>query len=360
MREVEFLRSAFREYYFRMADRVEVPSWMGEREFGYQNFDDVMIRHISFSDRGELKAFLLKEAPAGVYCSPARYVDPTLPMEEKGWKGADLVFDIDVDELECDCWEDYRLWICDSCSSIQEGRRVDRCKNCGSNRLSPVNFICGDCLKRGFNEVDKLLEILKEEFSVKEEEIKVYFSGNVGFHVYVEDDRFKQLGPSERAEICDYITGRGIMPELFGLGRRQVGLNSKWRERVLKLVKLKELKRKYRRLGYEGFRSHLEEIALKAGSNIDPSVTIDIHRIFRLPGTLHRKSGMMKLRVQDKGFDPFRDAMPFGSEPVKLFVERAPRLEFRGESFGPFEKKEVELPKGLAVYLVAKGVARLA
>jgi len=357
LKGVDFLKAAFREYYFKMSDRVEVPEHIEEREFGYQNFEGVMIRHLSFRDGGDLRAFLLREVPAGVYCSPARYTDPTLPMEEKGWKEADLIFDIDADELECNCWNEYRYWICESCSAIHEGAKLDECPTCGSGRLRPVNFVCNECIKRGLGEVSKLLEILKEDFGVKEGDVKVYFSGNVGFHIHVKDERFKGLGPAERAEICDYLMGRGLMPEVFGFGRG-MPLASRWRDRVLGSSSLAELRRRYRKMGYEGFRSWLEQVALKAGAHIDPSVTIDVHRIFRLPGTLHRKSGMAKVGVRGPGFDPFRDAMPFGSEPVRLFVERSPRLDFRGEPFGPFEREEVELPKGLAVYLVAKGVAR--
>ena len=42
-----------------------------------------------------------------------------------------------------------------------------------------------------------------------------------------------------------------------------------------------------------------EQVANAFGSRIDESVTTDIHRIFRMPGTLHGNSGLLKMRVHD-------------------------------------------------------------
>mgnify|MGYP003317250822 CR=1 FL=1 len=47
--------------------------------------------------------------------------------------------------------------------------------------------------------------------------INIYFSGNEGFHVYVFNSQFQNLGSKERSELVDYIMFHGAIPETFGM-----------------------------------------------------------------------------------------------------------------------------------------------
>jgi DNA primase small subunit len=105
----------------------------------------------------------------------------------------------------------------------------------------------------------------------------------------------------------------------------------------------------------------LEEVINAFSSRIDESVTTDIHRIFRMPGTLHGNSGLLKMRVHDlERFRPEHDPVVLGEEEVAVSVLGSPVFSLKGRTFGPYSSEEPELPAYAAVYLMAKGLARLA
>ena len=59
--------------------------------------------------------------------------------------------------------------------------------------------------------------------------------------------------------------------------------------------------------------SSLGNLAKTLGVKIYPQVTIDVHRIFRMPGTISSKSGLVKLRCDDlERFDPQYDSCILG------------------------------------------------
>jgi DNA primase small subunit len=127
-----------------------------------------MVRHLSFKSEGELKAHLVKEAPRSVYYSIAYYYDPTLPMQEKGWKGADIAFDIDCDDLNLECKKEHDIWICSSCGARGKGSKPKRCR-CGSTSFKQLNWVCSNCLEGAKEEVKKLIEILVSDLGLHEE-----------------------------------------------------------------------------------------------------------------------------------------------------------------------------------------------
>jgi len=94
-----WLRNAYKEFYFRSSESIEFPDDVASREFGYIPFGGGMVRHLSFKSRGEALAEILRQSPSSVYCSNARYESPTRPIDEKGWLGAELIFDIDATDI---------------------------------------------------------------------------------------------------------------------------------------------------------------------------------------------------------------------------------------------------------------------
>ena len=117
---LDLVKRSFKEFYFKHADHVETPLRIAEREFGYMQFNNGMVRHLSFKDTGELHAHLIKQIPSDVYSSCAYYVNPTAPMQEKILKGADLIFDIDADDLELTCAKEHEAWVCNNCNNVME------------------------------------------------------------------------------------------------------------------------------------------------------------------------------------------------------------------------------------------------
>ena len=115
---LKFLEDSFKKYYFEHFDEIHVPKRTSEREFGFQKFNSGMTRHISLKDDKELHLLLMKNIPSDIYCSNAYYSFPNLPMNEKNWKEADLIFDIDSKDLNYECRLNHTISRCSSCNTI--------------------------------------------------------------------------------------------------------------------------------------------------------------------------------------------------------------------------------------------------
>ena len=142
-----------------------------------------MNRHISIKSNEELRLMLITNIPSDVYCSNAYYSFPNLPMNEKDWKEADLIFDIDAKDLNLSCRENHTISICNECNEIS--KNSEQCSKCNSTKVEKKSLPCNNCINSSKNEVFKLIEILTDDLAIDKENIHVYFSGNEGFHVYV-------------------------------------------------------------------------------------------------------------------------------------------------------------------------------
>ncbi|NWG09238.1 MAG: hypothetical protein HXX80_02830 [Nitrososphaerales archaeon] len=379
-----FLGQVFRDFYYKNAERISAPIRMNEREFGYMSFNKVMVRHLSFQKEGELRVFLIKEAPHSVYYSCAYYHEPTLAMEEKGWKGADLIFDIDADAIPTDCKEEHNNWVCKDCSLMGKGKRLEKCPKCGGMRIDEENWVCPLCLEATKSEAIKLIDFLLEDFGIQKKSIKVYFSGSRGYHVTVEESSFEGLDQMARNELSDYVSGVGLSLESLGFSKgvsyeSMYGLlpltkDPGWRGRIARFFSEMEFEDYdstgkdnrdkilyiYGKKGYKGFVDLVNMIVKKLSAKIDVMVTTDIHRIFRLFNTLHGSTGMIKKECDDLiPFDPLTDAVVLGEEPIQVFVNHSPKFTLKRNLFGPYKSEKVTLPLMVAVYLMGKGAARL-
>ncbi len=375
------LNQAFKDYYFRRAEDVEIPDNIANREFGYSTFENAMVRHLSFSSAGEFHAFLVKESPYSVFSSVSCYAKPSLPMEEKGWQGADLVFDIDVKDLEMPCRRVHDSWHCRECGKMGSGLRPAICPSCKTNRINVLGWGCQTCLAAAKDHVHRIIDFLLNDFGTRADAISVFFSGNLGYHVEVRGQEMDGLDHDSRIEIADYITGVGITPQLLGVFPRdksevvsqKMPLTSEagWRGRLARhfsnKLKATDAKSDAERamaiqlasLGYRRFTNRLAQYAMDLGAKIDRNVTLDLHRIFRMGGTLHNKSGLIKKRCEDlTSFDPFNDALGVIGEPIEVHVSYSPPFTLGDEDFGPYSDSRVTLPLHAAAYLMCKGLAR--
>ncbi|HYZ60705.1 MAG TPA: hypothetical protein VE544_13695, partial [Nitrososphaeraceae archaeon] len=93
------------------------------------------------------------------------------------------------------------------------------------------------------------------------------------------------------------------------------------------------------------------------GINIDPQVTMDIHRIFRMPGTLNSKSGLAKMKCSDlKSFNPLSETCLVGGELIKIRANATVKFTLKEQEFH-VERKITLLPAYAAIYLVCKRLA---
>lgn len=347
-----FLRRVYREHYFKRHNLLEIPTQMQGREFGYIPFGGGMIRHLSFKSPGELVAELVKQAPSSVYCSNAVYERPTLQMDEKGWLGAELIFDIDADSISTPCKAKHNWWFCGVCNKGGMGAKPAKCPNCRSSGLSQVQWSCKECLDATKEHLKRLTAFLTRDFGVDKSQIHLYFSGNRGYHARVTDERFARADSQMRAELADYIRGNGLNPRFSPVeGNPAVGNPLGWKTRIDRLMLSSPSTH-----GKRQTEKLTEQIVNTNAAFIDESVTTDIHRVFRMPGTLHGNSGLLKMKVESiDDFDPQKDPVVLGRELVKTRIYFAPEFYLNGLRFGPYDSASVQIPIYAAVFLIARG-----
>ncbi|MGD2201242.1 MAG: DNA primase small subunit PriS [Candidatus Bathyarchaeota archaeon] len=401
----EYVSGQFKEFYAIGAQHIEAPSDIVQREFGFLSFGGrTMFRHIGFEDTSKLRSYIRNYAPAHTYFSAAYYEDPRAPMAEKGWLGADLVFDIDADHFDLPCQKIHDRWVCTTCGKQGTGHPPDRCPECQKASYVEETWLCEDCLGAAKYEVQKLLDILIEDFGFQPStEISVNFSGNRGYHVHVRSPAAKGLDQLARREVVDYILGIGIKADHQSFTSRQVGggpmlEQGGWRGRSIRALydfiadaspkqvealslgrtasrnlieKREEIldslmsnhpSRTVRYIDKKSMDKLLGVAVKEQASEIDTVVTTDLRRLIRLPNTLHGKTGWLSqdVTIDDLAdYNPLKEAIAFREGTEKLYIRRAPEIVIEGENYGPYEDETRELPLAVAMFLLCRKAARV-
>jgi len=408
----EFLREQFRRYY--RSRRPTLPDRFGRREFGFMFWTaGIVQRHVGFSKEDDLRGFLTNRVPAHAYYSSAYYETPDAKtMEEKGWLGADLVFDLDADHIP-----------------------------------TAKEMSYPEMLEAVRQKIIRLYDdFLKADFGFDERSMRLVFSGGRGYHIHVVDERVWSLGSHERREIVDWITGKGLDVDA---AFRESAFDSKefrghvrvkkrlvapaadeggWRGKIfrgmvqlagtletlpaeeaiaflasfegvkptdatdlhanlfkpratrprvirgidrLREGQLEALSDRNRDLLIRIVRD-LQQVRLDVYHGValegitqrgetDEPVTSDIKRLIRMPSTLHGKTGLevvplTRTRIED--FRPLRDAVPkaWTDEPVRVRLKNKINSEMRDETFNVAPGVN-EVPQFLAIFLAARGLA---
>ncbi len=374
----KFLKKKFYLYYLN--PKIDFPSRYERREYAFIHFgEETMHRHISFNAKEKLLDYLKVNVPMHSYYSSAYYQNPSADnMNEKKWMGADLIFDLDADDLP-----------------------------------SADKLTYEEALEKIRRELMKLLDFLIEDFGFDEKNITVYFSGHRGYHCHVTDKRVLELGSQERREIVDYIMARGLeLKEIIKERPIQKGkfldktleINPEkggWKGRIARAIikffkEIKEMEREkalqelekihgigrkmaekiYDVLHDERKIERIEEgkidqatefkkiikplikkIAISLYSQTDEPVTADIKRLIRLPGSLHGKTGLKVTKVSNiEEFNPLNDAVVFGDDMVKIKVEKPFKIKMKEEKY-ELKKGIVKVPEYVAVFAIARNFA---
>jgi len=386
-----FVLAKFEEYYRRVKVKIPKDSWM--REWGFVLFDQyypeklVMRRHKSFASREELEDYLRSNAPAHAYHSAAIYKYPTEKMADKGWLGADLIFDLDADHV------------------ISEAEFQ--------------TYSYEDILRRVKEETWKLIDFLLKDFGFPEEDIELVFSGSRGYHIHIETEEVRGLGSRERREIVDYVMATGLDINRFlvvdskqksgeksgkedlklipeGWGKRflnglidflqeiaameeeqaikvvkTVGaMEKKKAKEIIRIAKDETVMRRIEKGQIPRFSDSIWQ-GLSKSSEVkysayadkpDAPVTADIKRLIRLPTSLHGKSSLQvkPLRIDAfDDFDPLEDAVAFGNSPVEIRIARNSSITMKGESYKVEEGEVVSVPEHVALYFMCRGAAEI-
>jgi DNA primase small subunit len=403
----DFVCAKFSEFYNNSSAEIPLPVSVGQREFAFLLFKErIMLRHRSFAGISGFKLFLSETVPSDVYHSCAYYENPAAEMDKKGWLGADLVFDIDADHIPTSCNKIHDEWTCTKCDFGGKGITPEACPVCGGQKFDTKTWPCELCLNSAKEETVKLVDMLEKDFGFSRKELHVFFSGHRGYHVHVENEAVKTLDAVARKEIVDYVSGLGLAvlaekakgtsrrrrhassvfslhdfgwnrrlklgmqkfilnaskEDLRSVGVRSYGAVLQNKEAIVKRCLEEGRWRSVKGISVETWKKIAEYVKNLESAKIDTVVTTDIHRLIRLAGSLHGKTGLKKIefpvaRLAD--FDPFKEAAAFKGGVVKVFVSGAPEFRLGESVFGPYRSQMVELPTAAAVLLVCKGRAEV-
>ena len=381
----DFLKGKFQEYY-RNAN-ITLPPRFTAREWGFLSWEGgIMNRHQKFRSIKEVKKYLIKAAPAHSYHSVAYYKDPGKnTMIDKEWMGADLIFDLDADHLP-------------EMEEVKKGK-------------IPFSKLMDYIREQTYRLV---VDVLLGDFGLNENDLLITFSGGRGYHVHVRTPDMLTLPSGARREIADYLTGKGLdLNKILidagytkeypirgkGVERKNIGveklpkkeskgwqgiitryihqtldslrkLDKEERKNNMEKLGLKNIKFNSKNTNEEIFnkmpkapKKRLVRIALKETAiHPDEPVTGDIHRLIRLPGSLHGGSGL-KVTVMDstklETFDPMKEATAFGDDLVKVrsIVNHPVTM---GDGLAKLKPNSVvELPEKVAIYFMARKWAHL-
>lgn len=397
---LSFIRKVFRNYYREGFPPDTVISCLEKREFGFLSFENQMVRHKSFKDLNELRDFMQDFVPSDAYYSCALYENPADEMERKGWLGADLIFDIDVDHIPTPCDKVHDEWTCYNCGFSGRGITPEKCPICSGEKFEESTWFCQECMDTAKNETIRLLEVLEKDFGFSNSDMHVYFSGHRGYHIQIESEVIQSLDAISRKEIVDYVCGIGFNVYFQDYIMKKAGKLSNWHARIMRRIRefisnaneeilekriglkkkiattllkdrdrvLRSLKenlepwRAVKGVGLGTWEKIFTYCAQQEFIKIDTVVTVDVHRLVRIANSLHGKTGFKKteLRIINiDSFDPFKDAIAFKKGEVTVFVHHAPRFRIFDEVFGPYKNVKVELPTAAAVLLICKGKAEV-
>ena len=367
----EFLRQRFSAYYngeVQGAGAVYIPEALTEREWGFIFFSSGsktagMRRHLSFSSPEDVHTYLKTMIPAHVYYSTAYYARPGAgQMSDKGWLGADLIFDLDADHIV----------------------------------RGPYDVM----LARVKEELFKLIDMLTSELGFFERDLRINFSGGRGYHIHIPTLAVRSWDSTERRELVNYVSGTGLSAESMLAGpARNKGWQKRYRAALLaeldRIAALESDAQAEYLTGFKGISDKfatgflknldatrttaatipeklLENKVIRAITNpenkpfqdqilamaaqADEPVTTDIKRLIRHPGSLHGGSGMRVTPLEVDRLDAF-DPL-FGERQVTVECSFPLTMPILGNSYS-LSKGLNTVPEALAVFLCCRGIAEI-
>jgi DNA primase small subunit len=376
-----------------------------------------MIRHRGFANPQHFLSELKSVTPKHVYHSAALYNDPANKiMTQKGWIGCDFVIDIDSDHMELPCQAHHDYYICMKCDHVSH-EYITKCPEC-EGPIRKQLWLCDQCLEASKIEVLKLVDDFLPDFGFTRDNAILNFSGHRGYHIHLRENFIRSMSSSERRQIADYMTGTNFDPQDFFTYKSGNGYflgstidDPGWKGRIAQTFQkilvnhetidsfdkvyghykldskikqslfdenkraqlINQLSNKHekwtiRDLGQVGWEKLKNFLLNVSKCDIDVPVSIDVHRLIRVQGSIHGKTGFIVKPLnyyEMVNFDPLSDPIIFAMDKesymkVKIITPKCPEIRIQDENYGPYEKEEkIEVPEAVGIFLACKGVARI-
>jgi len=380
--ESEFLKKLFGAYYEK--NYINSVPDVSFREFGFGVFRrKIANRNMYFASIDEMNSFLRQSTPLFFSYSNAYYSHPErTPMSAKELIKADIIYEFDADEL---------------------GLVVEE--------LNGIQWFMSEHLNEAKKQVFRLIDFLENDFGFTREGLSINFSGKAGYHVHLRSKTIRDLKKRARIELVDYLTAHNMdytnlgynfeskhfscpvnkgrwagrlnngIKEFFNKDSKEISKITETPAKKVSLLlsekpKLFEAMDNGTLLQVEGKKSKLfwekvlAYVTSKELSPIDRQTSIDLHKIIRVPQTLHGDTGFIAKTIsldELTSFDPYKDAVvfdsafakKFGKETLLVHINKTPKFSILGVGYGPFENVDEELPLSVAVYLIGKGAATI-
>lgn len=402
-------RAQFAAYY-RSATPAP-PERFARREFAAFPFasETLMRRHASFRTEEEFRAFVAREVPRHLYYSSAYYRLPDHPqMAGKEWLGADLIFDLDADHLRGAERLDYPGQL----ALVKE--RVAQLLDdflLGDFGVDPATTQLVFSGGRGYH-----VHVRDERFltlgSAERRDLVEYVMG-VGFDPTAVVERRREATSGAMTLLAGAEDGEGgaggrrgspafkrlPAPDAPGwrgrTTRAVLALLARWERdgadaateelvaagtppatarRLVRAVlghgRAEQIRRS---LSLEVFRGEVPKelvpilftrAAVAVQGETDAPVTTDIHRLIRLPGSLHGGTGLRVVplaREELEAFDPLRDAIipPVGEGDVTVELAESVDARLGDAHLAAAAGTRHAIPRALALFLVLRGEAAI-
>ncbi|ABR54984.1 putative DNA primase, small subunit [Methanococcus vannielii SB] len=339
--EVSTLYHEYYDYAIKKRKWLEVPKDLEHREIGYGMLKKVDNRNISFTNEIDYLSWVLKEAPFHLYKSLSYMEHPSLigGATKKGIFKREIAFDIDTHKTKYCSHDD--------------------------------SWICEECLNEAKNQVLILSEdFLFPDFGLTKNDLKIVFTGNRGYHVYLEPEdesiknRIESWGKDERRYFIEYILGKNMNLRIMG---------NRWKIRLLKEFEKNKIGiKKFEKTAdwkteidtrKDDIRKKIYEIIhnMKSRLELDEKVMDDDIRLLRTIGSLHGYTGLMVKEIaydslKNGQFDPLNHAVfsKFHKKRYSVKINQEVfQLTLKGEIF---DHESKEIPASYLLFLFGHGI----
>lgn len=325
------------------------------REIAYQPWTALgpSWRHQHYNTNEDFNAYISNnDRICAIFASVSHYLDPQAPMNKRGYLRSDLVFDIDL-PLDGSRYD----WMYDACAATLD-----------------------------------LVKILINDLGMDEDKLLIDFSGSKGFHITVDDEIYSTLDSTQRKQLLNYIRGTKvdktfITTEKGGWATRYsdfknniyrvMNNDAKSNEKILLSVefpktqakkignllkdpttreKLLESRHKLNTDAENAFATLFVRKERKKFEPTDEKVTGDNSRIFRIPNSIHPKTGFASVRVNiedlenpDLVFDKIKQVG--GTDLVTIYLD-SPKAE-NSDVSKTWDVGTHTVPRWLALHLLS-------